>query len=57
MVEMKRNLITARDAEELRIYEDKIQDWKFEGAARIHETIRKENTSVKHLCDSILRGY
>jgi len=55
MVEMKQNLIAAKETEELRIYEDKIQDWKFEGAARIHETIRRENTSVKHLCDSILR--
>lgn len=54
MVEMKQNLIVARDAEEQRRYEDKIQDWKFEGTARIHETIRKENASIKHLCDSIL---
>jgi len=55
MVEMKQNLIAARNAEELRKNEDKIQDWKFKGTARIHETIRKENASIKHLCDSILR--
>ena len=55
MVEMKQNLIVAKNAEEQRIYEDKIQDWKFEGAARIHEAIRKENTSIKQLCDVVLQ--
>jgi methyl-accepting chemotaxis protein len=55
MVEMKQNLIVAKKAEEKRIYEDKIQDWKFEGAARIHEAIRKENTSIKQLCDAVLQ--
>lgn len=55
MVEMKQNLIAAKKAEEQRIYEDKIQDWKFEGAARIHEAVRKENTSIKQLCDAVLQ--
>ncbi|WP_320054790.1 GAF domain-containing protein [uncultured Acetobacteroides sp.] len=55
MIEMKENLIAAKKAEEQRIFEDKIQDWKFEGTARIHDIIRKENQNIKHLCDTILQ--
>lgn len=55
MVEMKQNLIAARDAEVERKRIDEIQSWKVEGNARIHETIRKENTSIKQLCDAFLQ--
>jgi methyl-accepting chemotaxis protein len=55
MIEMKENLIAAKKAEEQRIFEDKIQDWKFEGTTRIHDIIRKENQNIKHLCDTILQ--
>lgn len=55
MVEMKQNLIDAREAEEKRRHEEEIYSWKVAGNARIHEAIRKENSSIKHLCDTIIQ--
>ncbi|WP_320051879.1 GAF domain-containing protein [uncultured Acetobacteroides sp.] len=55
MVEMKQNLIAAKSAEEERKRIDEIQSWKVAGNARIHEAIRKENTSIKQLCDAVLQ--
>lgn len=54
MVEMKQNLVAAREAEVERKRTDEIQSWKVEGNARIHETIRKESASIKQLCDAFL---
>ena len=54
MVEMKQNLVAARDAEVERKRTDEIQRWKVEGNARVNETIRKENSSIQQLCDAFL---
>jgi Cache domain./HAMP domain. len=55
MVEMKRNLTEARKVEEQRKIEEDIQSWKVTGNARIHELIRKENASIKHLCTTTIQ--
>lgn len=55
MVEMKQNLINARTAEEKRKVEEDIRSWTITGNARIHELIRKENSSIKHLSMNILQ--
>lgn len=55
MVDMKQNLTAAKEAEAARKHSDEIQSWKVEGNARVHETIRKENSSIKNLCDTILQ--
>jgi len=55
LVEMKHNLIAAKEAEEERKADDAIRTWKVEGNARIHEVIRRENTSIKQLCDAVFQ--
>lgn len=54
MVEMKQNLIEARETDEKRRLEDEIRTWKITGNARIHEVIRRENSSIKNLCTLII---
>lgn len=55
MVEMKQNLIDAREADEKRRHEDELRSWKITGNARIHEAVRRENTSIKQLCTAIVK--
>lgn len=55
MVEMKQNLIEAREADNNRRQEDDLRSWKITGNARIHEAIRRENTSIKQLCTAIIK--
>jgi methyl-accepting chemotaxis protein len=55
LVEMRENILTAVKLQDEQKQKDNLHTWGVEGNTRINEIIRKENRSIKHLCDSSLR--
>ncbi|WP_320052575.1 GAF domain-containing protein [uncultured Acetobacteroides sp.] len=55
LVEMRENILTAVKLQEEQKQKDNLHTWEVEGNTRINEIIRKENRSIKHLCDNTLR--
>ena len=55
LMDMRHNLVLARQAEEQRKKQDEINAWKVNGNMQVNERIRANGGTIKELCSSVLR--